>query len=179
MDDGEPQSLQPLREHRFFDNKFCEKLNKWNSSPLHRGSKGLSHEFDEEIEKIKEKKLKELLKSPEKGNVIRKGNIVNLDFASFKSLLKSESRPILVDFWAEWCGPCRMLAPIFEKLSEKYSDKVVFAKVNVDECPDLAEEYGVMAVPTLILFANGIEVERIIGLVPEKRIESLIKKYLK
>jgi thioredoxin 1 len=139
----------------------------------------LSSEFDEEIERIKEKKLKELLKGTEKSNAIKKSNIINLDSISFKSLLKSEFRPILVDFWAEWCSPCRMLAPIFEKLSEKYLDKMVFAKVNVDECPDLAEEYGVMAVPTLILFVNGAEAERIIGLVPEKRIESLIKKYLK
>jgi len=132
----------------------------------------LSGEFDEEIEKIKEKKLKEFLRGFEKSNVI------HLDSASLKALLKNESRPILVDFWAEWCGPCRLLAPIFEKLSKKYSDKIVFAKVNVDECPDLAEEYGVMAVPTLILFVNGTEAERIVGLVPEKRIESLIKKYL-
>ncbi len=132
----------------------------------------MSGAFDEDIEKIKEKKLKDLLRGLEEGNVI------NLDATSLKTLLKRESRPVLVDFWAEWCAPCRMLAPIFEKLSEKYSDKVVFAKVNVDEWPDLAEEYGVMAVPTLILFVNGVEVERIIGLVPEKRIESLIKKYL-
>ncbi len=133
----------------------------------------MENELDEEIERIKEKKLKELLGG------FKKGNIINLDPASFKSLLESESRPILVDFWAEWCGPCRMLAPIFEKLSEKYSDKVVFAKVDVDEHPYLAEEYGVMAVPTLILFVNGVEAERVIGLVPEKHIESLIKKYLK
>jgi thioredoxin 1 len=133
----------------------------------------LSNEFDEEVERIKDKKLKELLKET------KKSNIINLNSISFKSLLDSESRPILVDFWADWCGPCRMLAPIFEKLSEKYSDKVVFVKVNVDECPDLAEEFEVMAVPTLILFVNGVEAERVIGLVPEKRIESLIKKYLK
>jgi len=133
----------------------------------------LGNEFDEEVEKIKERKLKELLRNFEKGKVM------NLDATSFKSLLKSESRPILVDFWAEWCAPCRMLAPIFEKLSEKYSDRMVFAKVNVDECPDIAEDYGIMAVPTLILFVNGTEVERIVGLVPEKHIESLIKRYLK
>jgi len=135
--------------------------------------KDLGNEFDEEVEKIKERKLKELLRNFEKGKVM------NLDATSFKSLLKSESRPILVDFWAEWCAPCRMLAPIFEKLSEKYSDRMVFAKVNVDECPDIAEDYGIMAVPTLILFVNGTEVERIVGLVPEKHIESLIKRYLK
>ena len=133
----------------------------------------MGNEFDEEVEKIKERKLKELLRNFEKGKVM------NLDATSFKSLLKSESRPILVDFWAEWCAPCRMLAPIFEKLSEKYSDRMVFAKVNVDECPDIAEDYGIMAVPTLILFVNGTEVERIVGLVPEKHIESLIKRYLK
>jgi len=133
----------------------------------------LGNEFDEEVEKIKERKLKELLRNFEKDKVM------NLDATSFKSLLKSESRPILVDFWAEWCAPCRMLAPIFEKLSEKYSDRMVFAKVNVDECPDIAEDYGIMAVPTLILFVDGTEVERIVGLVPEKHIESLIKRYLK
>lgn len=135
----------------------------------------MSHEFDEEIERIKEKKLKEMLMKMSSG---KKGNVIHLSSVSFKEVLKSESRPILIDFWAEWCSPCRLLSPIFEKLAEKYSDRVVFAKVNVDECPDLAEEYGIMAIPTLILFTNGVEAERIVGLVPEKRIESLIRKYL-
>lgn len=135
----------------------------------------MHHEFDEEIEKIKERKLKEMLM---KMSSSKKGGVLHLDSTSFKEVLKSESRPVLVDFWAEWCTPCRLLSPIFEKLAEKYSDKVVFAKVNVDECPELAEEYGVMAIPTLILFENGVEIERIVGLVPEKRLESLIRRYL-
>lgn len=133
------------------------------------------HEYDEEIEKLKERKLKELLM---KMSSSKKGGVLHLNSTSFKEVLKSESRPVLVDFWAEWCTPCRLLSPIFEKLAEKYSDKIVFAKVNVDECPDLAEEYGIMAIPTLILFENGVEIERVVGLVPEKRLESLIKKYL-
>ncbi|MEM0240060.1 MAG: thioredoxin [Candidatus Nezhaarchaeales archaeon] len=134
----------------------------------------MSCEFDEELKRIKERKLKEMMRlSLSKG-----GKVLHLNSTSFRDILKSESRPILVDFWAEWCAPCRLLSPIFEKLAEKYSDKVVFAKVNVDECPDLAEEHGIMAIPTLILFRDGVEVERVIGLVPEKRIESMIKKYL-
>jgi len=134
----------------------------------------LSYEFDDEIEKIRERKLKEMMSTSSSGG----GNVLHLNSRSFKEILKSESRPVLVDFWAEWCAPCRLLSPIFERLAEKYSDKVVFAKVNVDDCPDIAEEYGIMAIPTLILFTSGVEVERIVGLVPEKRIESLIKKYL-
>ena len=139
----------------------------------------MAEELDTELERIKMRKLKELMsrssssKSPE-----RKG-VLHLNTESFKELLKSEEKPVLVDFWAEWCAPCRMLSPIIEKLAEKYSGKVVFAKVNVDECPELANEYGIMAIPTLILFINGAEVNRIVGLVPEEYIEAMIKNYVK
>jgi len=137
----------------------------------------MAEEFDSELEHLKMKKMKELM-----SKVSQKRNptgVLHLNSESFKELLKNESRPILVDFWAEWCAPCRMLAPIIDRLAERYSDKIVFAKVNVDECPDIAMQYGIMAIPTLILFIRGVEVDRIVGLVPEKQIEALIKNYLK
>ena len=137
----------------------------------------MTEEFDSELERLKMKKIKELMDmSSQKRNP---GGVLHLNSESFRELLKSENHPILVDFWAEWCAPCRMLAPIIDKLAEKYSDKVIFAKVNVDECPDVAMQYGIMAIPTLILFVRGVEVNRIVGLVPEKQIEALIRNYLK
>jgi len=139
----------------------------------------MAEELDEELERIKMKKLKELLtRSSPSRNSEHKG-VLHLNTESFKRLLQSEDKPILVDFWAEWCAPCRMLSPIIERLAEKYAGKVIFAKVNVDECPDLATEYGIMAIPTLILFIKGVEVDRIIGLVPEEHIESMIKNYVR
>lgn len=132
----------------------------------------MDYEFDEELERIKEEKMKILERKTHGSKVLRLNSI------SFKDLIKSETRPVLVDFWAEWCAPCRLLSPIIDKLAEKYSDKVIFAKVNVDECPDLAEELGIMAIPTLVLFVNGNEMERVVGLVPERHVEHLIMKYV-
>ena len=137
----------------------------------------MTEEFDSELEHLKMKKKKKLMnRASQKRNPT---GVLHLNSGSFKELLKNESRPILVDFWAEWCAPCRMLAPIIDRLAERYSDKIVFAKVNVDECPDIAMQYGIMAIPTLILFVKGVEVDRIVGLVPEKQIEALIKNHLK
>ena len=78
--------------------------------------------------------------------------IVNND--NFKDVIAS-SKPILVDFWAEWCGPCRMLLPIIEELSEEMSEKVDIYKCNVDECPDIASSFNIRSIPTLILFKNS------------------------
>jgi thioredoxin 1 len=85
---------------------------------------------------------------------------------------------VVVDFWAEWCMPCRMIAPIIENLASEYAGKAVFGKLNVDENPKTAAIYRVSSIPTLILFKNGIETERIIGLVPKNHIEAIIEKYL-
>jgi thioredoxin 1 len=77
--------------------------------------------------------------------------------------VESSDKPVFVDFWAEWCTPCRMLAPIFEKLAEKYGNEITFAKINVDELPDVAGKYAVRSIPTLLLLRQGNVLEQVVG----------------
>src|ERR1700693_1742650 len=97
----------------------------------------------------------------------------NIDPATFHSEVEKSEKPVLVDFWAPWCGPCRMLAPIVEKVAEKNAG-VKFVKLNTDENPSLAGEYHVSGIPCLILFKGGQAVDRIVGYVPEATIASMI-----
>ena len=88
----------------------------------------------------------------------------------------SQNKLTLVDFWATWCGPCRMMAPIVERLAAQHPD-VVFAKVDVDENPDVAMGLGISSIPTLIIFKDGQIAERVIGVTPEKELRMLIDKH--
>ncbi len=81
-------------------------------------------------------------------------------------VLKSE-RPVLVDFWAEWCGPCRMVGPVVEQIAQTYSDKIKVVKLNVDENQDIAMKYGIQSIPSILLFKNGKEINRTIGAAPK------------
>ncbi|MDP3734652.1 MAG: thioredoxin [Nanoarchaeota archaeon] len=81
--------------------------------------------------------------------------------------------PVIIDFWASWCGPCTMLAPIFEEASKKYHGKLQFAKISTEDFPEIAEEIGIIGIPCLIIFKNGSEVDRIVGFHP---MEMLVKK---
>ena len=104
--------------------------------------------------------------------------IVTLTKDNFKEIALESDRPVLVDFWAEWCGPCRMVGPIVDELAEDYEGKVVVAKLNVDDESDLAIEYKVMSIPTLILFKDGEVAEKIVGAQPKEDLEELLDEYL-
>ncbi len=103
-------------------------------------------------------------------------NILTLTQDNFeKNVLKSET-PILVDFWAEWCGPCKMISPVLDELAEEYSGRVNIGKVNVDENQGLAAEYGVRAIPTLLLFQNGQVAEQMLGLKSKRDLKASLDK---
>ncbi len=103
--------------------------------------------------------------------------MLTLTDENFESAIK-EHPLILVDFWAAWCFPCKMIAPTIEELAKEYKGKVTFAKLNVDENPKTAMQFGVTSIPTLILFKNGEIADKIIGAVPKEYLESKIKEHL-
>jgi thioredoxin 1 len=98
--------------------------------------------------------------------------------ASFEGEVLKSTDPVLVDFWAPWCGPCRMLAPVVEKVAQKYAGKAKFVKLNTDENPSIAGHYGISGIPTLLLFKGGQVADRIVGYVPENAIASMLDKHV-
>ena len=102
----------------------------------------------------------------------------NLNDQNFKQFLQETEKLILVDFWAEWCGPCQTLGPILEKVIQEYQDKVVLAKVNVDEAPKISQEYGIEQIPTIVLLKDGKPINGFIGLRPESFIKDFIEQAL-
>ncbi len=101
-----------------------------------------------------------------------------LDAQTFQKEVIDDKVTALVDFWAPWCGPCRMVAPIIDKLAEKYDGKLLIAKVNIDNTPDIAAKYSVASIPTLIFFKNGEPVHTSLGAMPEPELDALIQEHL-
>ncbi len=103
--------------------------------------------------------------------------VTELDEESFKEMIAGD-KPVLVDFWAEWCGPCKALAPYIDQVAGEFAGKALFGKVNVDDCMTLAAEYEVSTIPTVMVFKNGQLLERSVGLRPKPYIAGLISKHL-
>src|SRR2546422_10007679 len=103
-------------------------------------------------------------------------NIISLNEANFKKEVVESPIPVLVDFWAEWCGPCKMVAPILDELASEYDGKVKIGKVNIDEFQALATEYGIRAIPTLLLFKDGQVADQIVGLRSKRDFKSKLAR---
>jgi len=103
-------------------------------------------------------------------------SLIHLTDANFKKEVLESDLPVLVDFWAAWCGPCKMMTPNFEAVAAELSDKVVFGKVNVDNEYELSERFGVMSIPTLIFFKNGEMVNQITGALPKDMLQKKVKE---
>ena len=104
--------------------------------------------------------------------------LVHVGDGNFDEEILKADKPALVDFWAPWCGPCKALGPTVEALAEQYRDQLKVAKVNIDNNPKTAQTYGVMSIPTLILFKEGKILDTLVGLVPKERLEAFIRKAL-
>ncbi|PSN08483.1 thiol reductase thioredoxin [filamentous cyanobacterium CCT1] len=97
---------------------------------------------------------------------------------TFESEVIQNDQPVLVDFWAPWCGPCRMVAPVVEEISEQYEGQVKVVKVNTDENPSIASQYGIRSIPTLMIFKGGQRVDMVVGAVPKTTLANTLEKYL-
>ncbi len=106
------------------------------------------------------------------------GNAVAVTDQSFQTEVLDSTTPVLVDFWAEWCGPCRAIAPMVEELAVEFQGKLKVVKIDVDESTDVAARYRIQSIPTLMVFKGGEEVERVIGAVPKPMLHQRITKHL-
>ena len=141
---------------------------------------------DEALERIKRKKLREMFKSKalkeaSEGSREKKVSAlskpIEVSDATFTTMIQSHPL-VVVDCWASWCGPCRMVAPIIEDLARDYAGKILFGKLNVDENRGIPMQYQIMSIPTLLVFKDGKLVDRIIGAMPRPMLEQKIMPYL-
>jgi thioredoxin 1 len=130
---------------------------------------------DNELEQIKQRKNQAMLNQADQKQP--NNHPLTITDSNFQETLKA-NRLIVIDFWAPWCGPCRMVGPVIEQLAVEYAGKVAFGKMNVDENQNVPSNFDVMSIPTIIVFHNGQAVERIVGAYPKASIEAVFKRYI-
>ncbi|MDD1652951.1 MAG: thioredoxin [Methanomicrobiales archaeon] len=135
---------------------------------------------DEELRKIREKKLEEMQHRIEQAHqppppVPKQAGVIVLDERSFQRALQ-ESPRLVVDLWAEWCGPCKMLSPTIESLAGEFAGTITFAKVNTDQNPGIAMRFGISAIPTLLLFSGGRLIDTVVGAYPRDPLRARLMK---
>ena len=136
-------------------------------------------EEDEELEKTRQRKLRQPVKKAaepiEKKVALNKP--IKVSHATFKDIIQNHPL-VVVDCWAPWCGPCHMVAPVIEEMARDYAGKILFGKLNVDENREVATQYQIMSIPTLLVFKDGNLVDRIVGAMPRQMLEPKIAKHL-
>lgn len=106
------------------------------------------------------------------------GNVIEFTDENFQGEISGSEQPVLVDFWAPWCGPCKMLTPVIEELADDYAGRAKIGKLNTDNNPNVASEHGISAIPTLMIFKGGELVERLTGVIPKDQLGAAIDKFL-
>lgn len=134
-------------------------------------------EDDEEIERIRRRKTEKILREKASASTQKKDTPVEVTDSNFNEVIKS-SRLVVIDCWAQWCAPCRMMAPIVDELAREYAGKVLFGKLNVDENQRIPAEYQIMSIPTFLVFRDRMLVGRIVGAMPKKALEQKLAQYL-
>lgn len=139
---------------------------------------------DKELEQIRQRKMMEMMnnmedtrKNGENMSETNQTEPIELTDSNFRNEV-GKDRAILVDFWAEWCGPCRMVSPIIDELAKEYAGKFSFGRLNVDENPSIAQLFQIRSIPTLLVFKNGKVVDGLLGAAPKAQIEAKIQPYV-